>query len=67
MLPMTLAPAWLQRLAQLNPFSHVVDGARAAFRNDLGDSSLVVGLVAAAMLAVAGLAIATRTFQRESA
>jgi ABC-2 type transport system permease protein len=67
LLPMTLAPRWLQRLAQLNPFSHVVDGARAAFRNDLGDSSLVIGLACAAVLAVAGLAIATRTFQRESA
>jgi len=67
MLPMTLAPAWLRRLAQLNPFSHVVDGARAAFRNDLGDTSLVAGLVAAAALAVVGLAVATRTFQRESA
>ena len=67
MLPMTLAPGWLQRIAQLNPFSHVVDGARAAFRNDLGDGSLVIGLVSAALLAVVGLAIAVRTFQRESA
>jgi ABC-2 type transport system permease protein len=67
LLPMTLAPAWLRRLAQLNPFSHVVDGARAAFRDDLGDSSLVIGLVAAAVLAVVGLAVAVRTFQRESA
>jgi ABC-2 type transport system permease protein len=67
MLPMTLAPRWLQRLAQLNPFSHVVDGARAAFLNDLGNSSLVVGLISAALLAIAGLAVATRTFQRESA
>ena len=43
LLPMTLAPTWLRRLARLNPFSHVVDGARAAFRNDLGDSSLMIG------------------------
>ncbi|HZJ67045.1 MAG TPA: hypothetical protein VFD36_26245 [Kofleriaceae bacterium] len=42
-------------------------GARAAFRNDLGDISLFTGLVAAAALAVVGLAVATRTFQRESA
>jgi ABC-2 type transport system permease protein len=67
LLPMTLAPTWLRRLSQLNPFSHVVDGARAAFRNDLGDTSLVIGLVSAAVLAIAGLAIATRTFQREAA
>lgn len=67
LLPMTLAPTWLRRLAQANPFSHVVDGARAAFRGDLGDSSLVIGLVAAFLLAVFGLAVANRTFQRESA
>jgi ABC-2 type transport system permease protein len=67
LLPMTLAPTWLRRLSQLNPFSHVVDGARAAFRNDLGDGSLLVGLISAAVLAIIGLAVATRTFQRESA
>jgi len=67
LLPMTLAPRWLQRLADINPFSHVVNGARAAFRNDFTDHSLVIGLVSAALLAVVGLAVATRTFQRESA
>ncbi len=64
---MTLAPRWLLRLSELNPFRHIVDAARAAFRNDLGDSSLIVGLVCAAALAVIGLAVATRTFRRESA
>lgn len=67
LLPMTLAPRWLQRLAAANPFSHIVDGARAAFRDDLGDRSLVIGLVSAGVLAIVSLAIATRTFQRESA
>jgi len=67
LLPMTLAPAWLRRLAQANPFSHVVDGARAAFRGDLGDSSLFIGLGSAGALAVVGLWVASRTFQRESA
>jgi ABC-2 type transport system permease protein len=67
LLPMTLAPRWLQRIAVLNPFSHVVDAARASFRNDLGNPSLAVGLICAAVLAVVGLVVATRTFQRESA
>lgn len=67
LLPMSLAPGWLQTLAALNPFSHIVTGARAAFRGDLGDSSLLIGLLASAALAVVGLAVATRTFQRESA
>ena len=67
LLPMSLAPSWLRHLSQLNPFSYVVDGARAAFRGDFGDLSLTAGLVSASVMAVAGLAIATRTFQRESA
>jgi ABC-2 type transport system permease protein len=67
LLPMTLAPSWLRRLAQANPFSWIVDGARAAFRGDLGDGALVAGLVSATLLAIVGLAVATRTFQRESA
>ena len=67
LLPMSLAPRWLRRLSQLNPFSHVVDGARAAFRGDYGDSSLLVGLACAGALAALSLWIANRTFQRESA
>ena len=67
LLPMTLGPRWLQRIAAVNPFSHIVDAARVAFSDRLGDSSLVIGLVCAAALAVVGLAVATRTFQRESA
>lgn len=67
LLPMTLGPRWLQAVAKVNPFSHVVDGARAAFLDDLGNQSLVFGVISAAGLAIAGLAIANRTFQRESA
>jgi ABC-2 type transport system permease protein len=67
LLPMTLAPKWLLRLSQVNPFSHVVDAARAAFRDDLGNSSILIGLACATGLAVLGLYVANRTFQRESA
>ncbi len=67
LLPMEFAPPWLRHLASANPFSHVVDGSRAAFRGDYGASSLTIGLSAAAGLAVVGLLIAKRTFERESA
>jgi ABC-2 type transport system permease protein len=67
LLPMSLAPRWLYLLSRINPFSHVVDGARAAVRGDFGSSSLAVGFVAALALAVAGVAVGTRTFHRESA
>jgi ABC-2 type transport system permease protein len=67
LLPMSLAPRWLYLLSRVNPFSHVVDGARAAVRGDFGSGSLAVGFVAALALAVAGVAVGTRTFHRESA
>jgi ABC-2 type transport system permease protein len=67
LLPMTLAPRWLYRLSQANPFSHIVDAARASFRGDLDNSSILVGLACAAVLAIVGLTVATRVFQRESA
>ncbi len=67
LLPMGLAPSWLRRLSQVNPLSSVVDAARAAFRDDLGDRALVIGLIVAGTLAVVGLVVATRMFQRESA
>lgn len=67
LLPMSFAPSWLRTLSRLNPFAHVVDGARAAFRNDFTDGSLAFGLISALILAVIGLVVATRTYQRESA
>jgi ABC-2 type transport system permease protein len=67
LLPMTLGPRWLRHLAEANPFSHIVDASRAAFRADYGSQSLAIGLVASALLAVFGLWVANRTFQRESA
>ncbi|MBC8067463.1 MAG: ABC transporter permease [Deltaproteobacteria bacterium] len=67
LLPMTLAPRWLMRISDANPFKHIVDAARAAFQNDLGNLSIAIGLACAAGLAVLGLAVATRLFQRESA
>ena len=66
LLPMSLAPRWLYNVSRANPFAYVVDGSRAAFRGDLGDSSLIAGVISAGVLAVVGLWVATRTFQRES-
>jgi len=67
LLPMTMAPGWLYGLSRANPFSYVVDGARAAFRGELGGTALLAGLAAAVALAVIGLVVGTRTFQRDQA
>jgi ABC-2 type transport system permease protein len=67
LLPMSLAPAWLRTLSDVNPLKHVVDGIRAFFRGDLTTSVGGWGLVWALGLVVIGLLVGTRTFRRESA
>jgi ABC-2 type transport system permease protein len=65
LLPMSLAPAWLEAVSDANPLKHVVDGVRALFLH--GPASTVIwGIVATLGLVAAGLALATRTFERES-
>ncbi|HPH69688.1 MAG TPA: ABC transporter permease [Kofleriaceae bacterium] len=67
LLPMTLAPKWLRTLSAANPFRHVVDAARVAFLGNTGDEALLWGLLSAVLLAVGGVVVANRVFQRESA
>jgi ABC-2 type transport system permease protein len=67
LLPMSLAPTWLQRLSDVNPLKHVVEGVRAQFRGDLGSSTAMWGLLTTVGLVVAGMWFGTRTFRRESA
>jgi ABC-2 type transport system permease protein len=67
LLPMSLAPGWLQGISDANPLRYVVDGVRALFLGNIGSSTAAWGLVAALGLAVAGVLLGARTFQRESA
>ena len=52
MLPMALAPDWLQTLSTLNPLTHAVDAARALFNGLWGDPQIVVGSVVMGTLAI---------------
>src|SRR3954468_10175552 len=67
LLPMSLAPAWLRTLSDVNPLKHIVDGIRALFRGDLGSSVAGWGIVWALVLVAVGVLVGTRTFRRESA
>jgi ABC-2 type transport system permease protein len=67
LLPMSLAPIWLQRVSDVNPLKHVVEGVRAQFRGDLGSSTALWGLLTTVGLVIAGTWFGTRTFRRESA
>lgn len=67
LLPMSIAPAWLETASRFNPFRHVVDGARAVFAGDLTSSTTLWGVVVTLALVVVGVTVGTRTFRRESA
>jgi ABC-2 type transport system permease protein len=64
LLPMSLAPTWLQRIADINPLSHAVTAARDVFNGHGGDPDVFKGLVIMAVLAVVGIVIGGRAFNR---
>jgi ABC-2 type transport system permease protein len=66
LLPMSLAPDWLNILAHLNPFLYVVEAMRAAFRGDYATLVVAEGVGVALALAMASVAFGTRTFRREN-
>jgi ABC-2 type transport system permease protein len=66
LLPMSLAPRWLQIVSDVNPMKHVVDGVRALFLGHVATATVFWGAFATVALVIAGLFLGTRTFQRES-
>ena len=67
LLPMSLAPRWLELASGANPLRWVVDAERSVFRGDLIAADVLVGtLAAAACLALAGM-LGARSFRRAAA
>jgi len=64
MLPMSLAPDWLQTIARFNPLCHAVAAIRALFNASYGDSEIVTGLVLLVVLAVITISLGARSFGR---
>ncbi len=64
LLPLGLAPQWLRNVALANPLSYAVDAARAVFLGNLGDPSVVKGVVLMAVLCLVSIAIGARAFGR---
>ena len=67
LLPMALAPGWLQFLSSINPLTHAVDAVRALFNGQWGDPEIVIGVVLAAVIAVVAVRVAARSFSRANA
>jgi len=51
-LPLALAPIWLQDLSKINPFSYAVDATRALFAGDFSNVGIVEGFVVIIALAI---------------
>jgi ABC-2 type transport system permease protein len=66
LLPMTLAPGWLQAISDVNPLKHVVEGTRAFFGGDYGSSTAWWGAALTVVMGVLGWWFGVRRFRQES-
>jgi ABC-2 type transport system permease protein len=64
LLPLQLAPQWLQDIAKANPLSYAVTAARDVFNGNGGSPDVAKGLAIMAALAIVGIAIGARRFSR---
>ena len=64
LLPMSIAPQWLQDIAAVNPLLYAVDAARHIFLGNLSDPSVAKGVVILLVLSVISVVIGARQFGR---
>jgi ABC-2 type transport system permease protein len=62
LLPLALAPLWLRRIADGNPFYWATNGMRALFAGHLGDHSVWQSLIIVAALTVIAMTWSVRLF-----
>jgi ABC-2 type transport system permease protein len=66
-LPMSLAPFWLDTLSSVTPFRYIIDGMRAAFAGHLASHYVWVGFAVSFALVTICVTLGARAFARESA
>jgi len=64
LLPLTLAPAWLQTTAEWNPFSWAVTACRSLFAGNTGDDNVWKSLIILGALTAVAVVWASRSFAR---
>ncbi|WP_128380210.1 ABC transporter permease [Streptomyces cavernae] len=67
MLPMSLAPGWLDMLSHFMPFRYLVDAVRDAYVGSYTTSSMLYGVVVALGLTVLAVTVGTRVFRTAGA
>ena len=66
LLPMSLAPGWLQVVSDFNPIKHVVEGLRAVYRGDIFTLETLIGFVIALAFVFLGTWFGTRVFSNQT-
>ena len=64
LLPLSLAPDWLQAVASVNPLAYAVDAARALLDGDIASAETLRGFAVLASLAALAMWWAARSFRR---
>ncbi len=67
MLPMALAPAWLNGVSRATRFRYIIDAMRDAFQGHYTTTVMLEGVLVAAALTAVCLFFGARAFQRENA
>ncbi|MGY6025902.1 ABC transporter permease [Streptomyces spinosirectus] len=67
MLPMSLAPAWLDVLSHLMPFRYLVDAVRDAYVGSYTTAHMFFGVLAAVGLTALAVTVGTRVFRTAGA
>jgi len=64
LLPLESGPGWMRAAASVNPLHYLVDAERTLFAGDVASGTVLAGLAAAALTAVAGVWVGTRAMRR---
>ncbi|MEU5776162.1 ABC transporter permease [Streptomyces venezuelae] len=67
MLPMALAPAWLDVLSHFMPFRYLVDAVRAGYVGDYATTTMLYGVLMALAFVLVSVTVGTRVFRRAGA
>ena len=67
MLPMSLAPGWLDALSHVMPFRYLVDAMRDAYVGSYATASMAYGVLVAVGLAGIAVTVGTRVFRKAGA
>lgn len=64
LIPMSVAPSWLQVVSAVLPTTHIVNGVRAAFAGDIASNAVLAGLLWTVGITIVAFVFGSRAFAR---